>query len=1152
MFTQITASAGAGKTYTLTHLFLERLQLASHSINGGGCALGRPSHDYGLPEIMAATFTNKAASEMKDRVILALKENALAALKSGNPENPYESWLTTIFKQASLLNIRTIDSLLFLLVRLSALDLKLPPDISPSFSESEYYTPLYDVFMADIAAYTNGLLPIEDATTAERYDGFSLALEEYYKALVTYAKHDGFSLKDRLHNDVFYIVQRLLAQDETPATTGDVIHTIINALHSQLLESCQIMLAFIEKEELTVHKALLNSIEKALQSRPYEKLTNGKFTQVGHKDPAEIVTKKSKNAPSDQAQEAYITLCGNYELFCSKIPVLLNALPLIPLLPLAREMHHRIHANIQQSQLLPAESIPGLAVDILSGEHGVSDALCRMGNRLHHIFLDEFQDTSVVQWKAIEPLVIEALSKGGSFTYVGDVKQAIYSWRNGEIRLFDGILETAHQLQRTPTRSTLDKNWRSSPAIIQFNNAFFSLLNHPPVAQRALEVMLPSDTPEDIIQDTQKRLCDIYSNVYQHLPPQDKRPEYTHEGQVHLYTIHATTSEQLLTRIQKRLVPLVHELLSRWEHADITILTRSGDEAAHVASWLTNENIPVITENSFMLADNPLVSRLISLLAFVDYPYDDLALWEFLTGEECFGRVANLTRQELDEWLAEKRLRTDLRNTPIFQLFRTDFPELWNTWIAPFHNKAGLMTAYDMLHESIRVYDLFTLHPTDEPFLTRLLELAHYAETEGISSLAGFLQFWSTARKDEKLPSPKRASAITIMTMHKAKGLEFPVVILPFQHGGKGRDTSLTVDNSFGFPFLTTLSKHTPVPYYDKEATKAIECLNLLYVAWTRPQYELHSFITSHGHPAMLSKGLNVLLEEFTKRHLEGYILEECKFEEPEQEDVVKEDFTHDTPYEDDSFPATFTAESSLSENLGKEPTLLMGEPPLVTKMPTDPSFSNSLEAHDSVELFPPSASAQKLTNLRAPQPSHPNALASNHYLMGWLPDLKIFRTNLENFTFTPTQRGDLFHLCLEHLLLSPNSHDNNANNIANAIQLGIEKFPFALPDRTNLKDEITQALTWFSTLPQAADWLANGLREQSLLNHDNQVYRVDLLVPEESTFRAVDYKTGGLGGHENNMRQVKNYMELLSRIKNAPICGTLVYLDLQQVFEVV
>lgn len=69
-------------------------------------------------------------------------------------------------------------------------------------------------------------------------------------------------------------------------------------------------------------------------------------------------------------------------------------------MPLAREMHHRIHANIQQSQLLPAESIPGLAVDILSGEHGVSDALCRMGNRLHHIFLDEFQDTSVVQWKA--------------------------------------------------------------------------------------------------------------------------------------------------------------------------------------------------------------------------------------------------------------------------------------------------------------------------------------------------------------------------------------------------------------------------------------------------------------------------------------------------------------------------------------------------------------------------------------------------------------------------------------------------------------------------------------------------------------------------------------------------------------------------------
>lgn len=1208
MFTQITASAGAGKTYTLTQLFLQHLRSAGFTTPSGGCALSSPTGEYGLSEILAATFTNKAASEMKDRVILALKENALGpwtepektARESSQPsskgpslhcshtppatkKNQYERWLLAIFKQSSLLNIRTIDSLLFLLVRLSALELALPPEITPSFDSEEYYTPLYDALMTDIAAYNNNRAFLDNEEDAARYEGFSQDLEQYYKALVTYAKHDGFSLKNKLHDDLFRLVQRLLVQAEVPAVTGETLHATINTLHANLLNSCDVMQEYIVKEELTVDKNLEKSIIKAQASSPYDKLTNNKITQPGSREPAAIVTQKSLHTPSDKAQKAYVQLCHDYELFTSKIPLLLGALPLVPLIPLAQELYKRVFQTALQTNVLPAELIPAFASQVLRGDYGVSDTLCRLGNRLHHILLDEFQDTSVEQWGAIEPLVIECLSKGGTFTYVGDVKQAIYSWRKGEIRLFDGILDVARNLHREPSIKSLDNNWRSSPAIIDFNNAFFSLLHNPAIAKRTLRAMLPPQTPEHILEETRQRLCGIYAHVKQTLPPESLRPPYVNQGKVHLYEVKGKNAEQLSSRIQKRLLALVPDLLNTWKYEDITILTRSGDESAQVAAWLTNENIPVITENSFMLADNPLVSRLMALLAFVDYPYDDLALWEFLTGEECFGAVSGLSRKTLDMWLAQKRQESAPRHGPIFQLFQKHFPELWEKWLAPFHNRAGLMTAYDMLHEGMRLFQLFERRPSDAPFLTRLLELAHYAETQGISSLAGFLQFWEKARDHEKLPSPPHMPAITIMTMHKAKGLEFPVVILPFQHGGRGFDDSLVVDETLGFPLLTKISKFTSEPYFDKEATNAIECLNLLYVAWTRPRYELHSFITSHGRPAMLGKGLEVLLEEFLDLPFTGYIYEESL---PLDEETIENEGNAEELPLDVSRPADLT-DGELP--CLKTPPLADGatshDGALQTK--EEPALSVSLEsAHSSTA----SALQPPFNHQAEPHPLSPQ----HNYLMEWLPELKIYRTNLDNLSFTASQRGDLFHYCLEHLHLpshtprnatlpdgeasgkasnapSPNeilpsnispaeppTHSDFSSgavsiqeNIATAIALGFQKLPFVLTETQELTQEITTALNWFASLPQAPHWLKNGLREQSLLGDDNQLYRVDLLVVDEDSLHAIDYKTGSMAGHKGNLQQVQAYMKLLSLATCKKVHGTLVYLDLQELVEV-
>ena len=342
----------------------------------------------------------------------------------------------------------------------------------------------------------------------------------------------------------------------------------------------------------------------------------------------------------------------------------------------------------------------------------------------------------------------------------------------------------------------------------------------------------------------------------------------------------------------------------------------------------------------------------------------------------------------------------------------------------------------------------------------------------------------------------------------------------------------------------------------------------------------------------MLGKGLEVLLEEFLDLPFRGYTYEESLLldEESLEEEGDVEEFTLDNSTPDDLIES--------EPSLLKTPPLANGaishDGALQTK--DDPALSDTLEpSHSSTA----SALQPPLNHQTEPQQAHPQ----HNYLMEWLPELKIYRTNLDNLSFTATQRGDLFHYCLEHLHLPSDaplnvtlsggegsgkaSNDLSSNkvlsgdilpdevvsgqglsgkppsdefcrgtvsleeNIATAIALGFQKLPFVLTETEELTQEIASALNWFVSLPQATHWLKNGLREQSLLGADNQLYRVDLLVVDEDCLHAIDYKTGSMAGHKGNFQQVQAYMKLLSQTTRKKVRGTLVYLDLKELVEV-
>ncbi|MDL2279424.1 UvrD-helicase domain-containing protein [Desulfovibrio sp. OttesenSCG-928-G11] len=1156
MILQISASAGSGKTYALTRRFLELLQGAEKSGPLMRCALDPRPGAYLLPEILAATFTNKAASEMKERVLEALKEQALAegagqmtgpdpdsastdqgstgrhsgSRGSKSWQNPApgraEVWVEHILRHFASLNIRTIDSLLYTLVRLSALMLELPPDFTPSFSSAEYFTPVYDGLMEDLAgrgpvfdrimapdaygvpAFAEGplFLSADAALLRER-------LHEACRSLLHQGDFSGFSCGPRIRALCLELVEMLLRGQELPKTDSQAIHASLRLLHSEATRACRDLLQSFEDHGLAVNGHYRNFLQTCAAAPLWRPLCPGS-AQHGKKELDDCLNKSSRNLAPEAAHQAFIKARKAMDEYGRALPLFVHALRLAPLADLARELHLRMELARKERGITPAALLPRLAVAALDEGRGVSDAMCRLGARLTHLMLDEFQDTSREQWAAILPLAVECLSTGGSLLYVGDVKQAIYGWRGGDARLFDEPRADPELAAMAEARAeSLPCNWRSHPAIVRLNNAFFSLPGEPDLALPLMRAMLPPETPESYLRQAAARAGEYFSRCAQEIPKArnwDADPRAPH-AVARLYEVEADYAGKLRDLVRQRLGRLFfEELLPVWSYSDIAVLVRSAAEGALAAEWLTGWGLPVVTESSFLLAKNPLVGRLMAFLGFLDYPLDDAALMDFLQAG-FLGDLAGLPRGEdpdapdiWDAWAAALVMEHGKERPPLYRLLRRDFPDLWQRLIEPFYAQAGLMSAYDTLSEAMSRFGLFELYPEQAPFLRRLLELAHMAEQRGQSSLAAFLAFWREAGEEEKLPLPENMNAVRIMTIHKAKGLEFNVVILPFQHTARRHSPGPTAARVLGLDLLTRALPELPDLYYPACITDELERLNLLYVAWTRPVYALHAFLTRpRRSPTPLSRGLTLLADSLKKRHGPDLCQWETLSEEKEEEEDLQE--------------VTALEGSGPGE----------GAPVPISDGPRHPEA-------------PP------------PLPWRP---------MDWLPGLRIFRSPLEAARFSPRQRGILFHLCLEHLhLAGPASLEADVDR---AVSCGLRLFPLALSEPDRAAEETRAALLWFASLPRSALWLRWGRREQSLMDSEGRLHRVDLLVDEADYQQAdasagaggllaLDYKSGSdrerQGAHRE---QVRRYMRLLRAATGRRARGLLVYLDERRLLEI-
>lgn len=814
---QIRASAGSGKTYELTSSFLN---LLNKTIEDNVTNHYLKNYKQSWSSILAITFTNRAAAEMQQRIITRLKQAALNVQPiSGLTNTQAAQWITILLRNYGELTICTIDSLLHTIVRLTALELHLPPDFQPVFSREEALAPLLDSVLL----------------TTQHNKKLYTILKEACEDIFFHTQHKNFMMGSTLREKVFSILPLLINNSQQITPPQEIAAHLTTTI--QLVKKTAVELAScINNERLSINLNFKTALELCQVGTQHT--IPPKSTMLRKSCLTDCILKSSKNTPSNYALSLYDTLQSLITYLDTTGSILKNALKTIPYTKLAKELYTLLPEFFYKQHMILAELIPTFAQQAVTGPYGISGIFCKLGTNLQHILIDEFQDTSHEQWSVIQPIVVEALSYGGSLTWVGDIKQAIYGWRGGDATLFDSIVSDPELQAIAPyiQKDNLSINWRSAYHIVNTNNTLFTTLTDHTVVQSIFSIVLPkgiSPTIKNAILLEQVPLVtQSFSEATQSVSPNKI------DGYVYIQRIQDQPESD--TIIHDKLIEIIYDIQTRRSLGDVTILVRSKNRAMQVANWLMEKNIPVVTENSFLLTEHPIILQLIAILEFLDSPKNDLAFWTIINGGNLVQPLLNISQQQLDDWICIRN-----RSQPLYLAFKTDFPEEWECWLAPFYTDSGLLSAYDAIQESMDRLKITKRFPKELTFVRRFLEVIYVAGTKGYDSVSSFLEYWKQHGHEEKTPMPENITAIRIMTIHKSKGLQFPIVIVPWHDFPLKADSSLIQTSIDGFNIIVNQSSAMPKEYYGSLIKHTCEALNLLYVAWTRAEEELYAFITS-------------------------------------------------------------------------------------------------------------------------------------------------------------------------------------------------------------------------------------------------------------------------------------------------------------------
>jgi len=688
----IEASAGSGKTYNLAKRYLQLLSLIFSK--SGNLNTISPKH---IGSIVAITFTNMAAAEMKERILRFLKELSNVYKNSGINAHDFDfltkenaqTLLFDILKNQKDFNVTTIDSFMNKILRAFSSDLEISPDYEISFDKDELTDMAIDELISDsnlmdeLIEFIKVRIELGDSGINGKKilkSALSSANDEYliknvtdYKQLCGIFKVNSYNeLLDEIKfvKDSLYQFLSKSSNDFNKNKVGFILKDTDNFIE-KIIEKKYIAADLLKKNQ-KIDSSTLSNIDELLK-KGYE--LSLQYTLLKNVAEAESVYKVFKD----------------YKVKESEVKEFLN--------------------------VLDGSKISKMIGEILNEENGVTYAFCKLGERINHYLIDEFQDTSREQFDAIYPLIENALGENGSLFVVGDKKQAIYAWRGGDYEIFDKLLEKVEDIFTQELKS----NFRSYLNIVKFNNEMFSNMFDESIFELY---------EEDFRTVIESEISKVYKNVIQ----KAEKPE---GGYIKVALLNEEEGDLIDEFYKKELINTLAELIDcKISPSQIMILLRKKEDIEKVITWLSQEypDLHFITEDSLNVIKNIEIKKLLA--------------------------VANALLFKDDEnhkkALSELNISTD------------DFDKLYEN----MHR----LSPYEFFLEIIRVKELD--YKNNElyfnAFLEELLKLNN--RQYGIFEILNYFY----EKENCFVTLPENIDAIKVMTIHKAKGLESHTVIIPF------------------------------------------------------------------------------------------------------------------------------------------------------------------------------------------------------------------------------------------------------------------------------------------------------------------------------------------------------------------------------------
>ncbi|MEX0997024.1 MAG: UvrD-helicase domain-containing protein [Flavobacteriaceae bacterium] len=813
------ASAGSGKTFTLVKAYLSKL-------------ISSNKPDF-FKHILAITFTNKAVGEMKERILENLfafsEENILetqtemfSLVCEETQLNPTEvhkrakNAVNYILHNFSSFDVETIDRFNHRLIRTFARDLKLPTNFEVHLDVETLMAEAVDKLITKVGI-DEELTPIildfsfEKVAEDKSWD-ISSDLRKIGKLL--YSENEiphTDKLKDKTLTDFKNLKSQLVSQQK-----------LIEKKLTTLAEDFFDLMIKNSLTESDFNRGYLPGYFKKIADTNFDVLTGAKW-QESLADSAlypQRVTDEVKEK-LDQISPQIVAMFNESKTWVYQLEFIETLSRNVNSLSLINAIQREYLSLQEEKNILPISEF-NVRINKEIKQQPAPFIYERLGEKYKHFFVDEFQDTSQLQWQNLTPLIENALSqfdsknKTGSLMLVGDAKQSIYRWRGGDP---DQFIKLYDHFNPFPAASkevkNLETNYRSYDELIQFNNSFFTFVSNY------------------FGSENHKELYTVGNN--------QRRTAKT-GGFVSLSFIDAKNVTESDELYPPRVLEIINNQLSKgYSKKDICILVRKNKQGIVLAEFLANHQMEVISSEALLLDSAPEIQFILDILKIIQN-FDDKK------------SKANILYFLHSHLKIEQPLHNFIEG--LLPLSKIEFEKTLRGHEIHFDYKTPTITPlYDLCETICRN---FSLSQNRVAYVQSFLEsVFEFTESES-TTINDFLDFWETKKKKSSVDMSSDLDAIKIMTIHKAKGLEYPVVIYPYAdddiHDFKKDKLWFPLDESqfSGFSeMLIPVSKKMKNfgelgnAFYEAHAKKSeLDVLNIVYVAMTRAAEQL--FIISN------------------------------------------------------------------------------------------------------------------------------------------------------------------------------------------------------------------------------------------------------------------------------------------------------------------